>query len=74
MLSQPLKHRSDSHPYQPGGEAGLPLAIDKLVFGGQLKNGFFIEAGSQVSCDWWKAGHVTTAVTSDWSRWAAMST
>ena len=29
---------------------------------------------AQVSCDWWRAGHVTTAVTSDWSRWAAMST
>ena len=22
----------------------------------------------QVSCDWWRAGHVATAVTSDWSR------
>ena len=29
---------------------------------------------AQVSCDWWRAGHVTTAVTSDWSRLAAMST
>ena len=23
----------------------------------------------QVSCDWWTAGHVTTILTSDWSRW-----
>ena len=22
----------------------------------------------QVSCDWWRAGHVTTVLTSDWSR------
>ena len=29
---------------------------------------------AQVSCDWWGAGHVTSVVTSDWSRWAAMST
>ena len=31
----------------PGGEAGLPLIIDKMIFGEKLKNGFFIEAGSQ---------------------------
>ena len=68
MSSQPRQHRCNSQPYQPGGEAGLPLAIDKLVFGGQLKNGFFIEAGSQVSWDWWRAGHVTQVLTSDWSR------
>ena len=30
-----------------GGEAGLPLIIDEKIFGGKLKNGFFIEAGSQ---------------------------
>ena len=22
----------------------------------------------QVSCDWWRAGHVTAVLTSDWSR------
>ena len=36
-----------SHPFKPEGESGLPLIVDKLVFGGKLKNGFFIEAGSQ---------------------------
>ena len=36
-----------SHPFKPEGESGLPLIVDKLVFGEQLKNGFFIEAGSQ---------------------------
>ena len=23
---------------------------------------------AQVSCDWWRLGHVTTVLTSDWSR------
>ena len=23
----------------------------------------------EVSCDWWRAGHVTTLLTSDWSRY-----
>ena len=36
-----------SEPINPGGEFGLPLIIDKYVYGGQLNNGFFIEAGSQ---------------------------
>jgi len=36
-----------SSPIVAGGEAGLPLHIDQLIFGGKLKNGFFIEAGSQ---------------------------
>ena len=27
-----------------------------------------VERGLQVSCDWWRPGHVTTALTSDWSR------
>ena len=26
------------------------------------------QRGLQVSCDWWKAGHVTTIAASDWSR------
>ena len=26
---------------------------------------------AQVSCDWWRTGHVTTVLTSDWSRPAA---
>ena len=26
---------------------------------------------AQVSCDWWRAGHVTTVLTSDWCRPAA---
>ena len=26
---------------------------------------------AQVSCDWWRAGHVTLILTSDWSRPAA---
>ena len=44
---------SDGLPYNfsdllaMGGESGLPLDIDRLVFGGKLENGFFIEAGSQ---------------------------
>ena len=25
------------------------------------------EPARQVSCDWWRAGHVTTVLTSDWS-------
>ena len=36
-----------SAPLAMGGESGLPLDIDRLIFGGKLKNGFFIEAGSQ---------------------------
>ena len=36
-----------SSPIVAGGEVGLPLHIDKLIFGGKLKNGFFLEAGSQ---------------------------
>ena len=39
------------------GRAGVwdsPLATDQFV--------------QQVSCDWWTAGHVTTVLTSDWSR------
>ena len=36
-----------SAPLMMGGEANLPLDIDRLVFGGKVKNGFFIEAGSQ---------------------------
>jgi len=28
------------------GEVGQPLEVDRLVFGGELKNGFFLEAGS----------------------------
>ena len=35
-----------SDPMVAGGEAGLPLIIDEKIFGGRLKNGFFIEAGS----------------------------
>ena len=29
----------------------------------------------QVSCDWWRAGHVTTVLTSDWCRrrWSSPS-
>ena len=26
---------------------GLPLHVDQIIFGGKLKDGFFIEAGSQ---------------------------
>ena len=29
-----------------GGEVGQPLEVDRLVFGGELKNGFFLEAGA----------------------------
>ena len=29
-----------------GGEIGQPVEVDELVFGGQLKNGFFLEAGA----------------------------
>jgi len=36
-----------SYPVNPGGEQGLPLFIDEHIFGGKLKSGFFIEAGSQ---------------------------
>ena len=36
-----------SAPLVMGGEYGLPLDIDRLIFGGKLKKGFFIEAGSQ---------------------------
>ena len=35
-----------SAPVVHEGEAGLPLHVDDLVFGGKLKNGFFVEAGS----------------------------
>ena len=28
------------------GEVGQPLEVDQIVFGGKLKNGFFIEAGA----------------------------
>ena len=28
----------------------------------------------QVSCDWWRAGHVTTVLTSDWSRTRSSAT
>ena len=28
------------------GEVGQPREVDELIFGGQLKDGFFIEAGS----------------------------
>ena len=27
------------------------------------------ESLSQVSCDWWRAGHVTWILTSDWRSW-----
>ena len=36
-----------SAPLEMGGEGNQPLDIDRLVFGGKIKNGFFIEAGSQ---------------------------
>ena len=27
-----------------------------------------LRAADQVGCDWWRAGHVTTVLTSDWTR------
>ena len=47
MVGQYHQLSNFSETINPGGEFGLPLALDKLVFGGKLKNGFFIEAGSQ---------------------------
>ena len=37
-----------SHPVEDnvGGEVGQPLEVDRIVFGGELKNGFFLEAGA----------------------------
>ena len=33
-----------------------------------LKTRRYSKLSKQVSCDWWTAGHVTTVITSDWSR------
>ena len=36
------------------------------VVGGPGDSIVFVTLG-QVGCDWWRAGHVTTVFTSDWS-------
>ena len=36
-----------SAPLELGGEWDLPLEIDRMVFGESIKDGFFVEAGSQ---------------------------
>ena len=41
-------------------ERGWGEASSRLVFR--------TSSPRQVSCDWWRAGHVTTILTSDWSR------
>jgi len=38
-LAAPLEENID-------GEVGQPLDVDRIVFGGELKNGFFLEAGA----------------------------
>ena len=44
--------------WNPGGTSnGLADTIGLMVY-----------EGDQVSCDWWRADHVTTVLTSDWSR------
>ena len=40
------KRQVDANAHCSGGEVGQPLEVDELVFGGALKNGFFLEAGS----------------------------
>ena len=46
--------------WNPGGTSnGLADTIGLMVY-----------EGDQVSCDWWRAGHVTTVLTSDWSAGA----
>ena len=49
-----------------GGLGGLGGGL-----GGSSNNtvaGAVDQRGAQVSCDWWRAGHVTPVLTSDWSR------
>ena len=44
--------------WNPGGTSnGLADTIGLMVY-----------EGDQVSCDWWRASHVTTILTTDWSR------
>ena len=47
------------------------LKLDDLEYGfcpGSPEPGTFDSA--KVSCDWWRAGHVTAVLISDWSRWS----
>ena len=45
----------------PGHAGGAPVPADLHVAGHRAGE-------DEVSCDWWRAGHVTPVLTSDWSR------
>ena len=61
--------RGPAHLHRAGAQvgAGAGAAAARLRLRHQGVGGPPRRPG-QVSCDWWRAGHVTTVLTSDWSR------